>query len=239
MSLWSRISDALAALAQGESLSEVFARLRTPPERTVAFTVAFTIAVIALSAKMAKADGRVTRDEVTAFRDVFHIPPEDEPAAARLFNMAREDVAGFELYAERIARMFRVDGQPCGADSVLCDLMEGLFHIATADGDYHPAEDAFLSRVAEIFGMEDLAFRRLRARHVRNAAPDPYAVLGVAPDAALHDIRAAWRAEVRASHPDRMIARGVPPETVKLAERRMQAINHAWEEIQASRAAHV
>ncbi|MEJ6389622.1 molecular chaperone DjiA [Gymnodinialimonas ulvae] len=233
MSLWSRISDALAALGAGESLSEVFSRLRTPPERTVAFT----IAVIALSAKMAKADGLVTKDEVTAFREVFHIPPADEPAAARVFNMAREDVAGFETYAERIARMFRVDGQPCGQDSVLCDLMEGLFHIAAADGEYHPAEEAFLSRVAEIFGMERPAFERLRARYAPEYGPDPYTVLGVSPDATLEDIRAVWRAEVRQTHPDRMIARGVPEEAVRLAERRMQAINQAWEDIQAGRAA--
>ncbi len=233
MSLWSRISDALEALRQGESLSEVFSRLRSPPERTVAFT----IAVIALSAKMAKADGLVTRDEVTAFREVFHIPPADEPAAARVFNMAREDVAGFETYAERIASMFRVEGQPCGVDSVLCDLMEGLFHIAAADGEYHPAEDAFLARVADIFGMERAAFERLRARHAPDYGPDPYTVLGVSPDAGMDEIRAAWRAEVRETHPDRMIARGVPEEAVRLAERRMVAINRAWEEIQAGRAA--
>ncbi len=234
MSLWSRINDALAALRQGESLSAVFERLRTPPERTVAFT----IAVIALSAKMAKADGRVTRDEVTAFRQVFQIPEADEPAAARVFNMAREDVAGFEEYASSIARMFKVDGKPCGADSVLCDLMEGLFHISTADGEYHPGEDAFLARVAEIFGMEEHAFQRMRARHVPDHAPDPYSVLGVSPEADLDDIRAAWRAEVRDTHPDRMIARGVPEEAVRLAERRMQAINRAWDEIQAARRAH-
>lgn len=235
MSLWTRITEALAALRQGEGLSEVFDRLRTPPERTVAFT----IAVIALSAKMAKADGLVTRDEVMAFRDVFHIPPEDEPAAARVFNMAREDVAGYEQYAENIARMFRVEGQPCGADSVLCDLMDGLFHIATADGDYHPAEDAFLARVAQIFGMDDLAFRRLRMRHVKDQATDPYDVLGVTPDMPLEDIRATWRAEVRQTHPDQMVARGVPEEAVRLAERRMQDVNRAWDEIQASRRAHV
>jgi len=227
MSLWSRISEALAALAKGEGLSAVFDRLRSPPERSVAFT----IAVIALAAKMAKADGLVTRNEVSAFRQVFQIPPEDERAAARVFNLAREDVAGFELYATRIARMFRADGKPCGVDSVLCDLIEGLFHIATADGDYHPAEDAFLARVAEIFGMEDGQFRRLRARYVPDAAPDPFAVLGVTPDTPLDQIRAAWRAEVRMTHPDTMIARGVPEEAVKLAERRLIAVNRAWEDI--------
>ncbi len=229
MSLWTRITDAIAALAKGEGLSSVFEKLRTPPERSVAFT----IAVIALSAKMAKADGLVTRDEVTAFRDIFHIPPADEPAAARVFNMAREDVAGFETYAERIARMFRSDTQACGIDSVLCDLMEGLFHIATADGEYHPAEDEFLARVAEIFGFEDSAFRRLRSRYVPDADPDPFAVLGVSPDAPMDEVRATWRAEVRASHPDQMMARGLPHEAIKMAEKRLIAVNRAWEEISA------
>ena len=229
MSLWTRITEALAALAKGEGLGVVFDKLRSTPERSVAFT----IAVIALSAKMAKADGLVTRDEVTAFRQVFHIAPEDERAAARVFNLAREDVAGFEEYASRIARMFRSDNSPCGVDSALCDLMEGLFHIATADGAYHPAEDLFLTRVAEIFGLPDAQFRQLRARYVPDAAPDPYTVLGVSPDTPLPDIRAAWRAEVRRTHPDTMIARGVPPEAVKLAERRLIAVNRAWEDIAA------
>jgi DnaJ like chaperone protein len=230
MSLWSRITDALAALATGQGLSAVFDTLRSPPERSVAFT----IAVIALSAKMAKADGQVTRDEVSAFRQVFHIAPSEERAAARVFNLAREDIAGFEDYATRIARMFRTDAKPCGPDSVLCDLMEGLFHIAAADGTYHPDEDAFLKRVAEIFGMDDLMFHHMRARHVPDAEPDPYAVLGVTPDMALSDIRAHWRAAIRATHPDRMRARGVPEEAAKLAETRLVAINRAWEHITAA-----
>ena len=102
MSIWTRISEALSALASGEGLSAVFDRLRTPPERSVAFT----IAVIALSAKMAKADGLVTRDEVTAFREVFQIAQADEANAAKVFNLARQDVAGFEEYATRIRGMF-------------------------------------------------------------------------------------------------------------------------------------
>ena len=221
MSIWSRITEALAALASGEGLAAVFERLRTPPERTVAFT----IAVIALSAKMAKADGMVTRDEVTAFREVFHIPREEEAGAARVFNLARQDVAGFEEYATRIRAMFREE------TPVLCDLMEGLFHIAIADGHYHPAEDAFLARVAAIFGLGEARFRALRARFVPDAVPDPWTVLGVTPDTPLPTIRAQWRKLVRESHPDAMIARGVPAEAVKIAERRMQDINRAWEEI--------
>ena len=226
MSIWSRIADAIAALAAGEGLSAVFERLRNPPDRTVAFT----IAVIALGAKMAKADGQVTRDEVTAFREVFHIPPRDEAHAARVFNLARTDIAGFEDYARRIRAMY---GQETGP---LHDLLEGLFHIALADGVYHPGEDAFLGRIAEIFGLDAPAFARLRAQFVPDSERDPYDVLGVSPDAPLDEVRAAWRQLVRDTHPDRMIARGLPEEAVKLAEKRMVAINRAWEQVLDQRA---
>jgi DnaJ like chaperone protein len=225
MSIWKRIGEALSALTSGEPLSEIFERLRTPPERSVAFT----IAVIALSAKMAKADGQVTRDEVTAMREVFQIAHEDEAGAARVFNLARRDVAGFEEYAHRIRRMFE------NSDACLCDLMEGLFHIAMADGTYHPAENDFLAQVAEIFGLEDHDFRALRARFVPDAAPDPYTVLGVAPDAPVADIRKAWKQQVRDTHPDAMMARGVPQEMIRMAEKRMIDLNNAWEEITSLR----
>ncbi|NYS24099.1 molecular chaperone DjiA [Rhodobacteraceae bacterium 2376] len=227
MSLWTRISRALSALRQGESLSAVFDRLRTPPERTVAFA----IAVIALGAKMAKADGQVSRTEVAAFREVFTIPPEEERAAARVFNLARQDVAGFDAYARRIARMF-----PPG-DPVLVDLVEGLFHIAMADGQLHPDEDAFLAEVAAIFGLSPRCLRCLRARFVGDVPHDPYAVLDVAPDAPLDEIRRVYRQQVRDTHPDRMAARGVPAEAIRLAERRLQDVNRAWEEIREGRAA--
>ncbi len=265
MSIWTRITAAVSALAKGEGLSAVFDHLRSPPERSIAFT----IAVIALGAKMAKADGQVTRDEVAAFREVFQIAREDEAGAARVFNLARQDVAGFEEYAAKISAMFGTDRE------ALCDLMEGLFHIALADGAYHPAENIFLVRVAEIFGLAgrpfdrirarfvpeamadgtyhpneddflarvaaifelpEARFRLLRSRFVPDAAPDPYEILGVAHDAPMEAIRAAWRRAVRETHPDRMIARGVPPEALKLAESRMVAINKAWEQIEAEHA---
>ncbi|MEM8730862.1 MAG: molecular chaperone DjiA [Pseudomonadota bacterium] len=226
MSIWSRITAALAALTHGEGLAEVFDQLTSPPERSVAFT----IAVIALGAKMAKADGKVTRDEVTAFREVFQIARSDEENAARVFNLARTDVAGYEVYASRIHAMFQDD------PTTLWDLMEGLFHIAVADGQYHPGEAAFLEDVAQIFGLPRHEFRAMRARYVPDAAPDPYTVLGVTPDMAVGEIRQVWRRLVRETHPDAMLARGLPEEAIKLAEKRLIAINRAWEEINSGEA---
>ncbi|MGM0584573.1 MAG: TerB family tellurite resistance protein [Pseudomonadota bacterium] len=227
MSIWTRIGEALQALREGESLAAVFARLRTPPEQTVGFA----IAVIALGAKMAKADGQVTRDEVSAFREVFHIPPEDERQAARVFNLARQDVAGFDGYARAVKRMFGERREP------LEDLLEGLFHIAAADGRFHPDEESYLRKVWEIFALPERVFRALVSRYAPGAKPDPYAVLGVDPEAPLPEIRRAWRRLVRETHPDRMTARGVPEEAVRLAETRLIAVNDAWEQVQRERGA--
>ncbi len=220
MSIWKRIREAIGALAEGAPLSAVFERLTTPPERTVAFT----IAVIALGAKMAKADGRVTRAEISAFRRVFHIPREDEASAARVYNMARTEVAGFEIYAARMARMFR------DRPAVLADLLEGLVFIAAADGEYHPGEAQFLDAVARIFGVEEAEFRVIRARHLPGES-DPWAVLGLAPGTGAEALRKRYREMVRKLHPDRMIARGVPEEARRLAEQRLAAVTGAYDEI--------
>ncbi len=221
MSIWLRISDALSAITSGESLSAILEKLQTPPEKSVAFT----IAVIGLGAKMAKADGLVTKDEVAAFRQIFHITKRDEAQAANVFNLARQDVAGYEVYASKIAKMFKTES------AVLEDLIEGLFYIAMADGHYHPNEDDYVHRVANIFGIDEVTYRSFRTRFVPDAPPDAYDVLEVTPQTPLNDIRKIWRQKIRETHPDRMMARGLPEEAITMATKRMIAINKAWEEI--------
>ncbi len=237
MSIWTRITEAIAALVQGEPLSVVFDKLRAAnaPEQSIGFT----IAVLALGAKMAKADGTVTRDEVTAFRRIFTFPQGEEEHAAHVFNLARQDVAGFDAYARKIARLFNPEGRKLCADDhhVLVDILEALFQIALADGSYHAGEDAFLTHVADAFGLDDACFRIVRSRLVEGAPRDPYDVLGLPQGAPREAARKAWKALVRDTHPDVMQARGVPPEAMKLAERRMQLINEAWREINAKVAA--
>jgi DnaJ like chaperone protein len=162
---------------------------------------------------------------VKAFRQVFHIPTGEENNAARVFNLARQDVTGYELYAKRISMMF---GQ---GHQTLIDLLEGLFHIATADNDYHPNEDKFLTTVGSIFGLKDAQFKAIRARCVPNMEPDPYTILGVNLNDDFETIRGSWRDLIRTYHPDRMIARGLPEEAINLAERRIIQINKAFENV--------
>jgi DnaJ like chaperone protein len=190
--------------------------------------VAFTIAVIALGAKMAKADGSVTRDEVAAFREVFQVPPGEDEHVRLVFDLARKSTAGFESYSRQVGRLFAADR------AVLEDLLGGLFHIALADGRVCPAEDAYLHEVARHFGFDAGDYARIRAHHVgidQDGTEDPYTILGVEPDAALAAIRDAYHRLVRESHPDLVIAQGLPPECIALATARIARINAAYDRI--------
>jgi len=232
MSVWTRLGE-LFARAPAAALSQVLEALRSffAGDPQLRRQVAFSVAMIALSAKMAKADGVVTEDEVRAFREIFAIPPQEERNVARLYNLARQDIAGFEAYARQLAAL-------CGSGDANCalleDILDGLFHIAGADGILHEREVGYLSRIAEIFAIEEAHFQTILARHAIDAGSDPYAVLGVAPGMPYADIRQRYRALVAENHPDRAIARGLPAEFIAIANRRMAAINDAFSAIERS-----
>ena len=187
--------------------------------------IAFTIGVIALAAKLAKADGTVTRDEVDMFKRVFPIPPEEEANVGHLFNLAKQDVAGFEAYAKQVAYLFRA------RPGVLEDLLDSLFLIARADGQLHPGEQDYLRRVAEIFGLSEDQFQRIRAAHFGPDREDPYVILGIERSISTDDLKRAYHKLVRENHPDSLTARGVPPEFIRTATERLAAINGAYERI--------
>ena len=194
--------------------------------------VAFTTAIIVLSAKMAKADGRVTRDEVDAFKELFNISANEMKNVGKLFDEAKKDASGFEPYAEQIAMMFAHE------PAVLEELMGGLFHIARADGVVHPEELKFLRKTALIFGFTEAQFDRLKAIHIgagEDVEQDPYQVLGLTRKASDDEIKKAYRKLIRENHPDTLIAKGMPQEFVDVANEKMAAINAAYDLIEKER----
>jgi DnaJ like chaperone protein len=238
MSIWVTIIGGAAGFALGGPLGALVGaaaghaidRMREDGEdHALGRETAFTIAVIALGAKMAKADGAVTPEEIRAFKEVFQVPPGEEEHVARVFNQARRDSAGFEHYARQVARMFRDN------PAVLEKLLDGLFHIASADKVADAREIAFLREVATIFGFDAETFERIRAAHLGRDEADPYLILGVPHDAPDEQIRASWRRLVREHHPDRLTAQGLPEEFVALANDRLAAINAAYDSIKSRR----
>jgi DnaJ like chaperone protein len=193
-------------------------------------TIAFTIAVTTLAAKMAKADGVALAVEARAFERMFAIPADEATNVRRVYDLAKRDVAGYEIYAGKIARLLKDEPQ------LLRSVLECLFHVAAADGILHPAEDTFLSTVAETFGLGRPEYLAIRASYVHDPE-SPYTVLGVSPTASDDDIKARHRALVREHHPDRVSASGVPAEFRVAADRRLAAINAAYDRIQKEREA--
>lgn len=185
---------------------------------------AFTLALIALSAKMAVADGAVTASEVRAFNSTVEVAKDQEPQVERLFNLAKQDVAGYQAYARKVARFF------ADTPDTLEHVLDGLFFIATADGLVHEAELDYLRDVSSIFGFDDARFEQIASQHVMlDDGVDPYTVLGLSRDAPLDEIRRVYRLLVAEHHPDRLIAKGVPEELIDVATARMAAINLAYQ----------
>lgn len=186
---------------------------------------AFSTAVTALGAKLAKADGRADHSEFAAFAEVFQPDPAAERDVERLYDLARQSTRGFESYARRLAKRYR------GCPQLLEDVLDGLFHIAKSDGVVTHDELDYLEQVALMFGLSPLAFRRIKAIHLGAGADDPYVVLDVAADAPDETVRAAWRRALAAAHPDRVIAQGLPAEYVEVAQIKSAAINAAYDAV--------
>ncbi|HEY9217882.1 MAG TPA: DnaJ family molecular chaperone [Phenylobacterium sp.] len=186
---------------------------------------AFTTAVTALGAKLAKADGRADAGEFATFAEVFQPEPGSENNVRRLFNLARETTRGYESYARRLAKRYR------NCPTLLEDVLDGLFHIAASDGAVSADELAYIARVGELFGFSELVFRRLKATHLGSSADDPYIILGVPHDAPDEEIRAVWKRMLSEAHPDRARARGLPSEFIEVAEAKSAAINAAFDAI--------
>ena len=231
MGVWDSVIDTAAgllaggraaagAVARGRAL--VVQRLSRPERRQVAFT----IAAIALAAKMAAADGTPTAAEFATFERLFRVPDAERPNAARFYRLAQGSIAGFEAYADQAARMLG-QGAP-----LLEDLLEALLLIATVDG-IHPAELAYLDAVAPRLGIDQPTYARIRARHLATGPDNPWLVLGLAEGADAGTVHAAYRTLAKRHHPDRHMADGTPPEFIRVSEDRMAAINAAYAALRA------
>lgn len=191
-------------------------------------SIKFTIAIIALSAKLARSDGAVTIDEVEMFRRIMSVSQEEETNVRRLFDLAKQDVAGFESYAQQIGKLLE-------DDTVLRrEVVDGLFAIAAADGVLHEREDVYLRTVAGLIGVTPASYEHLRGLYF--AVPmGPYDTLGLTPDATDAEIKARHRSLVKEHHPDRLAGLGCCPTFIAKAEERLASVNAAFDVIARER----
>lgn len=224
------LARTLAALAQSDSVASLLVRLGilrgTDDDPTD--NVAFTIALVALSAKLARSDGAVTRPEEEVFARIVVVPPGERANVRRLFDLAKRDVAGFETYARQIGHMLR------DRRTVRHDVLEALFHIAAADGTFHELEEVYLRRVAVLLDIPTAEYGWVRSQFVTDAS-SPYELLGLTPASTDAELKARHREIVRDTHPDRLVGRGLTPAFIAAAERRLAAVNAAYDVITRER----
>ena len=186
-------------------------------------SIVFTAGVIALSAKMAKADGQVTKEEILTFRKFVQIPKENIDEVSKLWELAKETTDGYELYARQIYNSFKNESE------ILVKILDLLFEIAKSDGIIKSEELNYLEVVSKIFNLDEKTFRQLFAQH--KSEGNPYEILGVKSTDDFEEIQRVWKQMVKNNHPDKLIGKGMPIEFINTANHRLAAINSAFEEI--------
>ena len=235
MSIWGKLIGGAAGFALGGPLGALLGAIAghvydsskkiTDETDDPTKQIGFTIAVIALGAKLAKADGVVSEKEIRAFRQVFKVAPEQTNNVARVFNLARRRVHGYEPYAKQVAGMFATNPY------VLEKLLGCLFFIAKADGNVSDAEINYLQNVSIIFGFSEKDFSRIRAENIGPDSLDPYTILGIPYGIDNNEIKSAYRKLIREHHPDTLIAQGMPEEFIEIANSKVAAINAAYDKV--------
>ena len=186
----------------------------------------FALSLIVLSAKLSKADGQVSREELIAVKDKLKIPEHEIKQVGKIFNQAKEESAGYEPYAKQIAQFYK------GNINVLEEVINILFYIAEADGNVSESELNMIQHIAQIFGLNQSQFNSIKESRKSSDKLNPYIVLESKPEDELQDIRKKYLKLSKEHHPDLLLSKGVPQEVIDESKKKMRAINSAWDQIQ-------
>jgi len=186
----------------------------------------FALSLIVLSAKLSKADGQVSREELIAVKDKLKIPENELDQVGKIFNKAKEESQGYEPYAQQIAQIYR------GNLNVLEEVINILFYIAEADGNVSTSELEMIENISSIFGLSQAQFKSIKESRKSSDKLNPYIVLESNPDDDIQKIRKKYIKLSKDHHPDLLISKGVPKEVIDESKRKMRAINSAWDQVQ-------
>jgi len=186
----------------------------------------FALSLIVLSAKLSKADGQVSREELVAVKDKLRIPENELGQVGKIFNKAKEESTGYEPYAQQIAQIYQ------GNLNVLEEVINILFYIAEADGNVSKSELKMIENIAKIFGLEQAQFNSIKESRKSSDKLNPYIVLESSSNDDIQTIRKRYIKLSKEHHPDLLTSKGVPREVIEESKKKMRAINSAWDQIQ-------
>ena len=218
---------ALIGVVAGHAIDKIKTKQKLPKERALK-QIGFTVGVIVLSAKMAKADGKVTKEEIRAFQNKISVPENEIKNVARLWDQAKKTTDGFEVYAQQICQLLGKNS------SILEELLNLLIIIAKADGKITKSEILYLKQVSIIFGFSIEKFERIYSSNLGEIS-DPYQILGVTRNTSIIEIKKRWKRLASNHHPDKLMAQGLPIDLIEKSTNRLQEINNAWDIIKTQK----
>ena len=186
----------------------------------------FALSLIVLSAKLSKADGSVSREELVAVKDKLKIPENELDQVGKIFNQAKTEAAGYEPYAQQIAQIYKKNSQ------VLEEVINILFYIAEADGHISETELNMIEHIAQIFGLSSSQYNSIKESRKSSDKLNTYVVLESKSDDDLQVIRKRYLKLSKEHHPDLLLSKGVPEEVIEESKKKMRAINSAWDQVQ-------
>ena len=190
----------------------------------------FALSLIVLSAKLSKADGQISKEELIAVKDKLKIPENEIDQVGKIFNKAKEESSGYEPYAQQIAQIYKEN------ISVLEEVINILFYIAEADGNVSDAELKMIEHIAQLFGLTEIQFNSIKESRKSSDKLNPYIVLESHPDDTIEMIRKRYLKLSKEHHPDLLLSKGVPQEVIDESKAKMRAINSAWNQVQKLKA---
>ena len=189
----------------------------------------FALSLIVLSAKLSKADGQVSREELVAVKEKLKIPENELDEVGKIFNQAKEESTGYEPYAQQIAQFYK------GNLNILEEVINILFYIAESDGEVTSEETRMIEKIAYIFGLSEKQYNSIKESRKSSDKLNPYLVLESGPNDDLQTIRKRYIKLSKEHHPDLLLSKGVPEEVIEESKKTMRAINSAWDQIQKLR----
>ena len=242
MSIWGKIIGGTAGFALGGPIGAILGVMvggsldrskkkftninQIPNQNKQSF---FTLSIIILSAKIAKADGQVTKDEIYAFKDKFNIPVEGIEEVGKIFNEAKKSKHGYDKIADQVGLLFSDN------KILLEEFLNNLFYIDESDGHTSLNEIKVLKSISKSFGLSENDFQRIFHSRLKNKDSDPFKVLSVNRDDNDSAIRKRWIQLNKEHHPDYLIAKGLPKEFIDQANDELSSINLAYDKIKEQR----
>ena len=218
---------ALVGSVIGSRMSESRTSRRNP--NNFDHQVAFFAALFACFAKISKADGVVSKEEVNKIEEFiskkFNLDKEQRNFAINIFQKAKDDNVSFEAYAAQLQSLLKQ------SPNSLLIFYELLFELAMADGELHPAEEKILKKVPNIFKLPNNLFEELYEKYVSNIN-DCYKILGVNSNMSFSEIRKVYLKKRKEFHPDMLISKGLPEELIEKAKSKFIEIQEAYEELE-------